>query len=81
MPIKFKELVRHDGLQLGAGVSTAFEDERAEEYFIAAGWAEATTDAPQVTYPKGSLRIDQSTIFTDGTIVLQPADVNANAGA
>jgi hypothetical protein len=72
MPIKFKDRTKHDRLDIMPGVSVAFEDDRAEEYFIAAEMAEETDDEPVVTYPEGSVTIDPETTRADtGARVLE----------
>ena len=64
MTIQFKERFKHGRLDLLPGVPMAFEDARAEEYFVAVGAAEATDVEPVVTYPVGSVEIDPATVFT-----------------
>lgn len=64
MTIQFKERFKHGRLDLLPGVPMAFEDDRAEEYFIAAGAAEATSAEPVAIYPVGSVEIDPETVFT-----------------
>lgn len=66
MAIKFKSLTRHGSLAFSPLLATAFEDDRAEDYFVAAGWAERTDEPPLVTYPVGSVEVDPSTVFADG---------------
>lgn len=65
MTIKFNQRVKHGNLDLLPGPPLAFEDDRAEEYFRSAGWADPTTDAPVVTYPAGSVVIDTQTTSAD----------------
>lgn len=63
MAIIFNQSVKHGRLQLIPTVPLAFQDERAEEFFVAAGWAEATDQEPIHTYPAGSVAIDPDTVF------------------
>ncbi|WP_225206243.1 hypothetical protein [Novosphingobium huizhouense] len=63
MAVYFKHRFKHGSLDLLPGLPLAFEDDRAEEYFICAGAADATADAPVVTYPAGSVEIDTETVF------------------
>jgi len=64
MPIKFKEAVKHGTNTFPPTVALAFEDDRAEEYFVAAGWAEQTDDDPiMAPYPEGTVTIDPDTVF------------------
>jgi hypothetical protein len=64
MAIKFTSPVKHGRHQFIPGVPLAFDDARAEEYFVAAGWAEATQDDAVHTYPEGSVEIDPETVFS-----------------
>lgn len=82
MAIKFKEPVRQSGQQLIPGVSLAFEDANAEAFFVAAGWAEETTEDPVHTYPEGSFEIDPDTRHSNGDpIIVQPHDTVARSAA
>lgn len=65
MAIKFNQAVKHGALQFFPGVSVAFEDASAEAYFVAAGWAEVTADAPVHTYPLGTVEIDPEAVFAE----------------
>jgi len=69
MAIKFTTagIVKHGKLSFAPGVAYAFEDKDAEPYFIAAGWAEATHDAPVHTYSLGEIDIDPATVFGGGS--------------
>lgn len=66
MAVKFNSTTKHSGLVLLPGVSLAFDDDRAEEFFVAAGWAETTDEAPVHVYPVGSVEIAPETVFADG---------------
>lgn len=63
MAIIFKDPVKHGTLSVIPGIALAFEDDRAEEYFVAAGWADVTDKAPKHTYPAGTVVIDPDTVF------------------
>jgi hypothetical protein len=65
MAVIFNQAVKHAALQLIPGVPVAFEDDGAEGYFIAAGWADTTDDEPVHTYPVGSAPVDPLTRFAD----------------
>jgi len=43
----------------------AFEDKGAEDYFIACGWAEKTSEEPKRVYEEGSIEIDPDTMHYD----------------
>lgn len=58
MAVKFNQPVKHGSVQLVPGVAVAFEDPDADPYFIAAGWAEATTDDPVFTYTEEQINVD-----------------------
>jgi hypothetical protein len=77
MAVIFNQPVKQGRLQLIPGVALAFKDERAEDYFVACGWAEKTKDKAVHTYPVGSLTyfneageevpgIDPATVFGSG---------------
>lgn len=68
MAIKFTTagVVKHGKLSFAPGVSYAFEDTDAEPYFIAAGWASPTKDAPVHTFTLGEIDIDPGTVFGGG---------------
>jgi hypothetical protein len=72
MTIKFREPVKHGVQQFIPGVAVAFADLRAEEYFLAAGWAEPSSDLAVHTYPEGTVTIDPATVFADGPNRGQP---------
>ena len=63
MAVIFKSLTKHGTLQFLPGQSLAFKDARAEEYFVAAGFAEKTSKKAIYTYDKGSIEIDTGTVF------------------
>lgn len=63
MAIIFNQSFKHGTLQLIPTVPLAFQDERAEAYFIAVGCADATDDEPVHTYPVGTVTIDSDTVF------------------
>lgn len=63
MAIIFNQAVKHGPHQFFPGVPVAFEDDRAEEYFVAAGWADAAGDAPIHTYHAGSVEVDPETVI------------------
>lgn len=65
MAIKFNQAVKHERLQFIPGVALKFKDAKAEDYFVAAGWAEKTKEKPAHTYEKGSVEIDPDTISAD----------------
>lgn len=79
MPVTFSEVVRHGKLTIPPAVKIAFEDDGAEDYFVAAKWASKVTGTPDITYPEGSVEIDPATTFIDGTPVLAVADVKTEA--
>lgn len=62
MAVIFNQAVKHGTLQLIPGSPVAFDDDRAEEYFVAAGWAETTGSEPAFTFPEGSVSIDLDTV-------------------
>ena len=66
--IKFTtaSVVKHGKHSFAPGVSYAFEDEDAEPYFIAAGWAAKTKEPPVHTFTLGEVDIDPETIFGGG---------------
>lgn len=66
MAVEFHSVTKHDKLQIAPSISIAFEDEGAEAYFIAAGWAVETEDEPVMTFPEGSVTIDPETTFGTG---------------
>lgn len=68
MAIKFATtgVVKHGKLSFAPGISYAFEDPDAEAYFIAAGWAARTKDAPVHTFTLGEIDIDPATVFGGG---------------
>lgn len=72
--IKFKGtgVTKHGRLIIAPNVATAFDDEHAEDYFVAAGWAEDSDEDPVVIYPVGSVKIDPNTVFADGPNKGQP---------
>lgn len=67
MAVKFKETVKHQGIALAAGISTSFEAKRADDYFIAAGWAEATDEEPVIHYSQDQISIDAKTVHAQTT--------------
>jgi hypothetical protein len=66
MAIKFTSPTRHGTQTFVPGVALAFADASAEQYFIAAGFAEATKDKAVMEYPEGTVEIDPATVFGDG---------------
>jgi hypothetical protein len=71
MALKFHKRTLHGKFEMLPGVAYGFEDEDAEPYFLALGWAESTTDAPARTYAIGEIDIDPLTIrASDGKHVL-----------
>lgn len=71
MALKFHKLTRHGKFELLPGVAYGFEDEDAEPYFLALGWAESTNDEPARVYAIGEIDIDPLTIrASDGKHVL-----------
>jgi hypothetical protein len=83
MSIIFLEARLHGTLQFLPTVPLAFEDERAEEYFIAAFGAQPSDKPPIHTYPVGSVVIDPKTVFAaTGARVLPAVDASlASEGA
>lgn len=59
MAIKFTAAAKHGTVQFVPGVALAFEDPDAEDYFIEAGWAEATSDEPVHTYDAATVSIEE----------------------
>lgn len=74
MAIKFTTpgVVKHGKLSFAPGVAYAFEDPDAEPYFIAAGWAAKTKEAPVHTFTLGEIDIDPATVFGSGDKKGQP---------
>ena len=71
MTIKFRHSVKHGVSEYLPTVPLAFEDEHAELYFIAAGFADETPEAPLHTYPEGTVQVDPETVFANSnTLVL-----------
>jgi len=66
MAVIFNQRVRHGKVDFHPGPVYAFEDPDAEPYFVAAGWASTTGDAPTVTISLDEIDIDPATIFGDG---------------
>lgn len=68
MAVKFlgPGVTKQNRLIIAPQVPTEFEDEHAEDYFIAMGWAEETNETPVVTYPEGSVEIHPLTVYADG---------------
>jgi hypothetical protein len=62
MTIKFTGPTKHQGYEFLPATALDFEDDRVEEYFIAAGWAEVTTDPPVKTYYAGTVTVDPNTV-------------------
>lgn len=67
MPIKFTAATKHGRERFLPNISFGFEDPLAEDYFVATGWAETTTDEPAFTYPAGTATIDPLTIHGAGS--------------
>jgi hypothetical protein len=63
MTVKFNGVTLHGTLRFEPGVAYAFEDEDAEPYFKAAGWAEDSDEEPVRTFTKGEIDIDPNTVF------------------
>lgn len=59
-------VVKHGRLAFVPGTAYAFEDPDAASYFKGCGWAEDTTDEPQVTFSLGEIDIDPETVFGGG---------------
>lgn len=54
------------------GIALAFDDPQAEDFFVAAGWAETTKETPIFTYPEGTVEIDPETVHAStGVKVLE----------
>ena len=66
MSIIFTGPTKHGAQTFAPSVPLAFEDEGAEDYFKAAGWAEPTKEEAVMTYPAGTVEIDPTTVFADG---------------
>lgn len=66
MAIKFKETTKHSGQTFLPEMAVAFDDARAEEYFLAAGQASKTSETPVHMFPVGTLEIDEGAVFADG---------------
>lgn len=66
MAIKFNTLTKHGKLQFVPHVAVAFADDQAEEYFVAAGWADKSSEEPHHTFPIGTCKIDPDAVFADG---------------
>lgn len=71
MAVVFSKRTLHGKCELMPGVPYGFEDEDAEPYFLALGWAEKTKDEPVRVYSKGEIDIDPLTIrASDGKHVM-----------
>jgi hypothetical protein len=81
MSVIFKTRTKHDRLDLLPTIPLAFADEGAETYFISAGFADPTTLAPLVTYPKGSVHVDPMTIHASDGKFVQPEAAQAAMAA
>ena len=66
MAVKFLSSTKHGTQMFVPGVALAFDDPRAEDYFVAAGFAEMTKEKPAMTYLEGTVEIDPATVFADG---------------
>lgn len=72
MSIIFKGRTKQDRLDIMPDVCLSFEDDRAEEYFITAGFATPCSDDPVVVYPVGSVTVDLSTVSAaTGALVME----------
>lgn len=58
MAVVFNQVVRESRNILLPGVVLAFEDPDAEPYFVAMGWAEASSDTPVMTYSAEEVSVD-----------------------
>lgn len=61
MAVKFHSGTKHGKETFLPSISLAFDDPLAENYFIGAGLAEATTEPPVHTYPEGTVVVDPMT--------------------
>ena len=61
MAIKFKSLTKHGTREFGPNVSMTFRDEGAEEYFVAAGFAETVDEVADVVHPVGTVTFNKNT--------------------
>lgn len=66
MSIIFTGPTKHGAQTFAPSVPLAFEDEGAEAYFVAAGFAKDSKAEPVMTFPAGSVDIDPTTVFADG---------------
>lgn len=66
MSIIFKSPTRHGTNMFVPSTPLAFADEKAEAYFVKAGFAEESDSEPVMTYPEGTVVIDPQTTFADG---------------
>lgn len=61
MAVKFNQRVLHGRTEFLPGVIVAFEDVNGDTYFINAGWADLTSEAPVRTYTADEVAIDTKT--------------------
>lgn len=66
MSIIFRTPTRHGRHTFVPGTPLGFEDPDAEPYFIAAGFADDSTEEPKYVYPLDAVDIDPQTTFADG---------------
>lgn len=66
MAIVFNGPTKHGTMTFEPTTVMAFEDTMAEAYFVAAGFAKASTKRPTVTHPAGTVEIDINTQFGTG---------------
>lgn len=72
MTVIFKGRTLQDKLDLFPSVPIAFDDEGAEDYFCAAGWADKTDKEPMATYPVGSVNVDPLAVHAESGKHVQP---------
>lgn len=61
----------HQKIEFFPGVVLGFEDPDADQYFINAGWAVASKDAPVRVYSQDEVSIDPTTVIAEtGKLVI-----------
>jgi hypothetical protein len=81
MAIIFNTPVKEGTNQFLPNIPVAFDDEGAEDYFKAAGWAEDTDQAVVHTFPEGTVTVDPLTRFGETGAYVQPEVAKAHLAA
>ena len=77
MSITFNGVTKHGTQTFVPDTPLGFEDEGAEDYFIACGWAKRSAAAPKMVYPAGTVEIDPETIHNESRLKVQDLIVQA----